>query len=103
MMGFPVETYIGGTWVLKTIEIYDKDFILRYNDVMRATIMWTLGSGQTEFVHIWYDTVASGPIVLFTCNVLAMSILVPLSTVNISTTSNCQCPIVRVAVVFRQF
>ena len=47
--------------------------------------------------------VASGPIVLFTCNVLAMSILVPLSTVNISTTSNCQCLIVHVAVVFCRF
>ena len=49
------------------------------------------------------EFVASGPTVLFTCNVLAMSILVPLSTVNISTTSNCQCLIVDVAVVFCRF
>ena len=50
-----------------------------------------------------YKHVASGPTVLFTCNVLAMSILVPLSTVNISTTSNCQCLIADVAVAFCRF
>ena len=59
---------------------------------------------KIEYFHIkegW--NVASGPTVLFTCNVLAMSILVPLWTVNISTTSNCQCLIVDDVVVFRRF
>ena len=60
-------------------------------------------TAQTVYMVNFYSNVVSGPTVLFTCNVLAMSILVPLSTVNISTTSNCLCPIVCVAVVFCQF
>ena len=50
---------------------------------------------------LWY--VPSGPIVLFACNVSAVSILVPLSTINISTTLNFKCLIVDVAVVFCWF
>ena len=46
---------------------------------------------------------ASWPTVLFTCNVLAMSILIPLSTVNSSTTLNCQRLIVHVVVIFAGF
>ena len=48
-------------------------------------------------------SITSGLTVLFTFTFLAVSIVVPLSTVNISTTSNCHCLIVHAVFVFCRF